>query len=771
MQPIQMQLSVELTNVFGAIATALPWKKILDLGRDLRKSGSDIVVEEDLANVFGRGKIVYELENRFKHAIKDTEIIPLHPTCSISLQSGPGPTVTRAMRDQDRRYMSTVIQLSFLGAVFNRTELATALTECMSKRLTCGIQDSSGPGFEDIAGVLEACSSQTSNFDWHPHIEAVEQRICKHFGYFGDFGRQFQRDSRPIKTVPIHLLLAAMDYLYLTQSLPEDRKLFCKSEKGVIPIVIWAHTILGLTVTIRSPQHDDLVFGTSSASSLGQVIIQWRAIASDEVTAEDFEILLLDRSMKVILKTIPDSSMESDIEMEERHSLQNFGSRKLYRFFNSASSTSNESPIYQDLIECILAVAIIRSRRIERQKNDFSTKPEAGPLEPSDTRFYSLEYWRIASAGAVLFHRQISKLNDNKRQESMLRVEKLVEAFQNMNLKTARDIPSPQSVKLYIDKLGQVVGTHAEMSYSIFDLSNLVLVFAHVTNIDQCYMLPICVGTLPQPWINNGFMMDMKVNSHTIFSAIAHLLIGPGNHQGENGDYKHTFLISDFGWSVSLDCVGDKNPSDVRVHLVSVRPGVPTNQRGERKSKIRDAELLGGSGPGQRIEDEGVEMYRPRSERIVVNRTEYYGSRNKEFWFSLRLDISRKGEDIKKRSINDRVYDDYTSYRELHDALWNVDIVLDGKMCHHSVKSLEAARLGVEIATISGWPIYLDERDNIPQRICICLTKNDWRARWLAIKHFIDDPTRRIGLRGAECCENCALDTIIALPGQWILIL
>jgi len=771
MPPIQMQLSVELTNVFGAVAAALPWKKILDLGRDLRKSGSDIVVEEDLANVFGRGRIVHALENRFKNSINDTKIVPLHPTCSISLQSGPGPTVTRAMRDQDRRYMSTVIQLSFLGAVFNRTELATALTDCMSKRLTCGIQDSSGPGFEDIAGVLEACSSQTSNFDWHPNIEAVEQRIRKHFGYFDDNGRRFQKDSRPIQTLPIHLFLAAMDYLYLTQSLPEDRKLFCKSEKGVIPIVIWAHTILGLTVAIRSPEHEDLVFGTSSASSPAQVIIQWRAIASDEVAAEDSEILLLDRSMKVILKTIPDSSMESDIETEERHNLQNFGSRRLYRLFNSASSISDESPIYQDLIECILAVAIIRSRRIERQKKDFSTKTDAQLSEPSDTRCYSLEYWRIASAGAILFHRQISKLNDSKRQESMLRVDKLVEAFQHMNLKTARDIPLPQSVRLYINKLGQVGGTHAATSYHIFILSNLVLVFAHVTNIDQCSMLPICMDRQLQVWINDDCMMDLKVDSHTIFGVIADLLIGRGFHQGENGDHKHTFLISDFGWSVSLDCVGDKNPSDVRAHLISVRRGVPTNQRGERKSKIRDAELLGGHGPGQQIEDEGVEVYRPRSERIVINRTEYYGSRNKEFWFSLRLDIPRTVEEMKKRSINDPVFDDYTSYRELHDALWDVDIVLDGKICHHSVKSLETARLGMEIATISGWPVYLDERDNIPQRICICLTKNDWRARWLAIKRFIDDPTRRIALRGTECCEDCALDTVVTLPDQWILIL
>lgn len=347
----------------------------------------------------------------------------------------------------------------------------------------------------------------------------------------------------------------------------------------------------------------------------------------------------------------------------------------------------------------------------------------------------------------------------------MLRVEKLVEAFQHKNLKTAGDIPSPQSARLYIDRLEREGFTHGQMSYRIFSLSNMVIAFAHVSNIDECSMLPLCSNRTLELWSDDRFIMNMKVKNYTVFGFITDLLIGHGSHYGENYDYKHIFLISDFGWSVSLDCIGDKNPSDVRVHLVSIRCGVPTNQRGERKSKIRD-ELLGGDCPGQRIEDEGVEVYRPRSERMVIDRTEYYVSRNREFWFSLRLDIPKT-----MRASNDLVYDDYTSYRELHDALWDVDIVLDGKVCHHPVKSLEQARLGVEIATISGWPAYLNEKDDIPQRICICLTKNDWRARWLAIKHFSDDPRRKIALRGTECCEDCALDTVIALPDQWILIL
>jgi len=55
---------------------------------------------------------------------------------------------------------------------------------------------------------------------------------------------------------------------------------------------------------------------------------------------------------------------------------------------------------------------------------------------------------------------------------------------------------------------------------------------------------------------------------------------------------------------------------------------------------------------------------------------------------------------------SNRIWDHYRSYRELHDALWEVDIV-QGNMCNHLVKSLETARLGLEIATFSGfwWPM------------------------------------------------------------------
>ena len=55
---IGFQLALDLSSIFPVRALADGTaSKVMALARDLRKSGSDLVVEEDLAEVFGKGKI------------------------------------------------------------------------------------------------------------------------------------------------------------------------------------------------------------------------------------------------------------------------------------------------------------------------------------------------------------------------------------------------------------------------------------------------------------------------------------------------------------------------------------------------------------------------------------------------------------------------------------------------------------------------------------------------------------------------------------------
>lgn len=125
---IGLQISLELSKI-------LPIKSIVDtvgsqilrLARDLRLSGSDLVVEEDLAEVFGRGQINPELEAKFRDVVKVQNFVPLSHGCLISLESGPGPTMLRAFRE--KRYFAMVIQLSLLASMHGREDLASILSQ------------------------------------------------------------------------------------------------------------------------------------------------------------------------------------------------------------------------------------------------------------------------------------------------------------------------------------------------------------------------------------------------------------------------------------------------------------------------------------------------------------------------------------------------------------------------------------------------------------------------------------------------------------------
>ena len=173
-----VQLSLELAQVFPireAVESAA--SRVLQYVRDLRKSGSDILVEEDFAAVFGRGKIAAEIEAEFRNAVKGAKIIPLHPlTSSMALKSGPGPTMVHAF--QDPRYLSTVIQLSLLGWTHDRGSLASALASTMRKRFELGIYGATAPpDYIGILGTLTACSSQSVGFAWDSYIQAVEAKL------------------------------------------------------------------------------------------------------------------------------------------------------------------------------------------------------------------------------------------------------------------------------------------------------------------------------------------------------------------------------------------------------------------------------------------------------------------------------------------------------------------------------------------------------------------------------------------------------------------
>lgn len=265
--PFQTQhsLSLELAKIFplrAALSNGV--EQLPNLVRVLKRDGSDFLVEEDLANICGRGKIEPSLEKDFRAVVKTASFQSLHPESPIILDAGPGETLRRALKD--RFYMSCVIQISFLTWMHEETTLAATLVENLRTRYESKVQGATlDPDHDGILKTLRACSSQTSQYPCDTLVSLVENRFQKS-------AHLFRVNRNPLRYLSPNLLLGAMDYLYMVQSLPEDRLIRVESQMGLVPIVIWAHHILDLKVLVQNSPDGDVAFGGMGNP---QVIIKW----------------------------------------------------------------------------------------------------------------------------------------------------------------------------------------------------------------------------------------------------------------------------------------------------------------------------------------------------------------------------------------------------------------------------------------------------------------------------------------------------------------
>jgi hypothetical protein len=744
----QFQLGLELTNIFPvreAVLGATGWlyTQVINFARDLRKSGSDLIIEEDLAVIFGRGRIVEDVLQRFKKDIlRSTSISPLYHGCDIVLDQGPGPTVRRAIQNTDRYYMSAVIRLSLLGWMHGRAKLASAISECMAVRFRMKLPDAApDPGFEGILGTLVACSSQTSAFRWSDYVQLVESKIRQNFpGY---------HHHESFLALTPNLLLACMDYLYLVQSLPESRKITVSSQTGFLTLIIWAHYVLGLSVLLRGVPGGDVLF--IGAESTSQVIISWT-----ERRPPNPEVTLLDSQMEVLLHSDPSSTKLDRIDACERLPLKGYGTILLRRHFNTLTTISDSSLLYAESVHMIISMAIKVSVRLVRVPG---TSPENRPLG-----FLIIERWRILAAAALMFN---SIEFDNAS----------VSIYTNdiTNEESLQSVAFPRAIQNYLQILGLKAESNPVFLRYFTRLAVLLLGLAAVSGIENCAGLPL-MGDLGLPE-NLSFAREAQtkagnvtVEEKDLFYLISQMLVGSRFLQEENAAGSSVFLVSDFGWSVYVSAVGDNDPADTKPELLYIQKGVPTNpENGERKSRIRD-DVSEGWGdlylPGIKIFDRG-ESYVPRCLTQVKRRTEYYGSREDGFRLSLGYEIIESYSSSWEDGLHNN-YQLHRSYRAFHQGRWSI---LLAPPCEHMNCESGVTRLGVDAVAGVGLSWSSEGQEEIPERICICLTRGDRHARWLAVESAAMSKVRRTMLRGGQCCDGCAVSAAAELPGKWLVII
>ncbi|KAL8947809.1 MAG: hypothetical protein Q9222_005948 [Ikaeria aurantiellina] len=758
----QFASTVELTRLLPPIkwATSKAGKAIMSRARELRQSGSDIVVEEDLASVFGRCRVSTALTSSFKTLVtrssSNASLIE-----SITLQGGPGPTISRAF--QEPPYFAMVVQLSLLTWTFNIHYLATAIADSLRDRLDGAPSTTSllsSPDRAGVLGVLRSCEEQTSAFNWNMMLDAVSRTL----GYRG-------RDA-PIDFPPF-ILQGLIDMFPMVQSLPGDRLIHIqlpvgdRLDAGSSTLVVWAHHVLDLTVLVQprrsgGQEQRNIRFGNSEVE---QIFIE-------EVQAdEEAFITLLDSQKEHLLTIKPDPDVDNGlIGAVRRIPAKGWGNAFfLDEMAHLSSMKTRNMAILEELQLVTAAFACLIADHLI--KDDSARYHEKDTVHPRSIMCCKVDEHRLLQASRFLFDNASIRQREIDSYVAQYRYKTLDDHLPRPPAleAAARSIRLEPNGKNVAHDEWNIITGHARR------LSILLIAFANVVNLDQCEDL-IFAGfafnsmfqhTLAEQLEEWDGKSALAVPDDAWLQAMAIPLLG---YQGGvwKLPWEKVCLISDKGWSAWLSTFGDSDPAYLNPGSIMLGRGKPC-RNGVWKIGIWDS--------GQRVFQMMTDPRRAEScgdatslhcaEKIIVD-TPYCGEGENVFVVSARFRLPHGGQS--HRTIH-RV-----GYRELHTCLWWAQ---SSSPCSHRSRTTNSVSLALGCATVAGFGNDLNDTD---ERILIFLTAYNSGARWFALatlpwlsvlgdEEDTGGDSRQLLLRHNDTCYQCLIHQAASRPGRWYLIL
>ena len=324
-------------------------------------------------------------------------------------------------------------------------------------------------------------------------------------------------------------------------------------------------------------------------------------------------------------------------------------------------------------------------------------------------------------------------------------------------------------------------------------LARVVSLFACVVDVESCAEMPIMmdIGLVEMEMEVISACRNPKGHSmiapQTTFFGLVQLLsadtLQTRSYYSATESYNENsyplFLCSDFGWSIFLDVVGDKDPEDVKPHLIHIKKGVPTDARtNERKLQISDSPKFEAQHQRvYRIPPANTKAIVPHAIAEITKRTEFWTTRPQRFEMMLIMTVTpTKHSPLEQFGMQPE--QDTISYRSMHNNVWETYVT---PACDHpsQTPSKTALQLAPDAIAIWGWSNAAEAQESgpYPQRVVIFLTRGDPRVRWLAVHNAIRTgpaelcDRREAMLRSRDCCDQCALEHVFSLPGRWTLIL
>lgn len=768
----QFSLSLELTQIVPvSLIASKAAEAVMSLARDLQSSGSDIVVEEDLARLFGTIKIEHKVASSFRTVVANSGgSRPLVER--ISLEVGPGPTVSRSLAPGQPAYFATVLQCSLLTSVHEKSSLASAIAFSMEKYDEAAPADHKTraiPNQESILGVLRACEEQTSSYDWLGQIEAVALQL--------GFGEADISD--PLAPA---ILRGALLLLPMVQTLPLDRKIIATMSQGdgVCIFVVWAHHVCGLDVLVKLPEDDfyeeditEIRFGSGDA----QVIIEYGLLHNTDAGAS---MTLLDVTNEEKLFVFCTEEDEQVIDATVKRPAKGIGKRWLERTWESFVGPSLHDPsVGKDagILEVMKISVAYAQLLAQRSAKTCLSTPSGGTFDSgqpeAETADISSKETDLKHASLFILAQNEDGLTDCDISSSRIHeaarflfderriTAKTVKPYELMySGMSLSDAPVQRDISTMSDTAGFPLD---DWQHTLLpcarNLCALILAFAHVSDLEAAAGFPLVdrsdllddISFVNQIWAWDG-KSQITVHEMQWYELVVAMTIGHTDKMDPTF-LERTALVSDRGWSVFLSTFGDADPSFIESGQLSIMPGVPS-RNGVRKHMIID-------GPVNSINDvriQGLSIDQTGSAALSLRREvvsfgkPLCGERGDSFIVSLRFIIVRNRHRSSRR----------TGYREMYGALW---MAQQSQNCPHATVEIE----DTELSPDSGAVAIQGDDDPLQreEKVVIYRTAHSTAARWWALAtigtHFRHSKRRyRIGLpavllRRKSCCLQCVL--------------
>ena len=766
----QFTLSLELTRLAPVASLSQgAAKAIIKFARDLQNSGSDIVVEEDLVEIFGRCRIATELDASFRTVVAgSTSTTSLWE--GIMLQAGDGPTLARALKEPP--YFAMLVQLSLLTWCFNSHQLASRMAAAMTNRLEDAPANSNvnAPSRDGILGVLRACENQTAAFDWNLLLHAVAHILeCP--------------VERSVENLSSIILQGGLDMFPMVQTLPEDRAVYIQipwNNKvrgiGICFLVVWAHHVLDLTVLVKeNPKRQyglnkDVRFGKHTSP---QVTIE----ENDQIEEAVISLLdpLSDHEELLTLREDPCSTFEW-LALAERVHARGWGTALITETLSDIDlPKSQHSLVLRDLQQVSCAFAHLVASSLRRDDSGSQPVKKGGDYRAADfLRLtsnipHTTESLKIHKAAECLFP-------DTHLSEKEIRV--WISAFSAKPLNPP-ELPLPITVESILRNNGssdlQIHDRWDQLCTSLRRVCVFLLAFAHIRNTGDWDSMTFS-GRAARQLDEHHLMEQLEdwngrdsiyVRDDVWMQALAIPFVGQSQHVWSL-PWDRLCLMSDRGWSIWLPNFADTDPEYVVPGDVCIGRGSPC-RRGTWKDGIMDA--MGGPNlmntePAV-AEEAGQQASLRCAEKVSVEKP-ICGENGEYFVVGARL--RRHGQVPKHEKII------HVGYRWLSTVLWSVRLT---NSCRHREKKKDMTlTLPVTFVTLEGFGACLPMTDASNY---VCLTATNLGARWFAVATFtgqdpadLDDPDGaylRLFLRRQDCCFSCAIEQVSVVPGCTALIL